>query len=617
MPTINLKSTDDLEKIEEDVIKAAEKSGKKNVIVNIFTFPGKKLKRRWDVRYKFNKKHLVMDAVIAAGVLFLIGLNIFWAYGGFHYFTDKLEVKVAGGESARAGEMVTALVSYRNGNDYRLEEAVLSLRLPENFQLKKVGRDDYDYAHNILNLGNLPAGANGEFAVEGVVMGALGDEQALIASLNFYKTGKRGDRLWGKFSAPAQWTYQIADSFLALETSLPEKVVSGSAVTWQIKIKNTSDSLSFEKVIVKPEFSSELVGWTEPVALNNLTPGKQEIITMPVKFFTDTDYKNIALNVFWRRDGRDLLQSTWSKQQTVLRPEFRLTHSIVSKAVNPGENVLLTINYENAGAYTIENAVISLELIGDYWGVPVESAGAKVKGKTLTWNFENSPRLALIQPKGKGEIQVTIGTKALVKGSNDVILKSVVRATYRVEKENADFSDSMLETKLNSNLAVDAYPMYFASTGDQLGRGSLPPRVAKETKYWIFARVINDINDVDNVTATVTLPVNVVFTDKANVPVGDPLVYDEATRSLTWKISKAPASPSLGGPAGATNIGFAFEVAIIPTAGQKGTYPLLLSAVKVSGTDGVTGEVIEKNLGGVTTKLIYDAKGKLRDGVVK
>jgi len=58
-------------------------------------------------------------------------------------------------------------------------------------------------------------------------------------------------------------------------------------------------------------------------------------------------------------------------------------------------------------------------------------------------------------------------------------------------------------------------------------------------------------------------------------------------------------------------------VAIIPTAGQKGTYPLLLSAVKVSGTDGVTGEVIEKNLGGVTTKLIYDAKGKLRDGVVK
>jgi len=31
----------------------------------------------------------------------------------------------------------------------------------------------------------------------------------------------------------------------------------------------------------------------------------------------------------------------------------------------------------------------------------------------------------------------------------------------------------------------------------------------------------------------------------------------------------------------------------------------------------VTGEVIEKGLGGVTTRLIYDKKGAGRDGVVK
>ena len=44
---INIDAPDDLEKIEEDIIRAAEKAGKKNVIVNIFTYPHKKLKKRW------------------------------------------------------------------------------------------------------------------------------------------------------------------------------------------------------------------------------------------------------------------------------------------------------------------------------------------------------------------------------------------------------------------------------------------------------------------------------------------------------------------------------------------------------------------------------------------
>ena len=102
---INIESNDDLEKIEEEIIKAAEKSGKKNVIVNIFSYPHEKLKKRWQVRYKFNKKHLVMDAIIAGIVLTMIGLNVFWLYGGFHYFSDNLTF---------CPQQVTSLKCFRN-----------------------------------------------------------------------------------------------------------------------------------------------------------------------------------------------------------------------------------------------------------------------------------------------------------------------------------------------------------------------------------------------------------------------------------------------------------------------------------------------------------------------
>jgi len=142
-----------------------------------------------------------------------------------------------------------------------------------------------------------------------------------------------------------------------------------------------------------------------------------------------------------------------------------------------------------------------------------------------------------------------------------------------------------------------------------LGRGSLPPKVGESTKYWVFARLINDISPVEKVTLTMELPLNVSWSDKTSVAVGDPLVYDPNTRTVSWTVSKLPVKP--------TNIGLAFEVSIIPTASQVGQNPVLIQNIKISGKDERTGALIEKELGNITTKLIQDTKGKLRDGVVR
>ena len=121
--------------------------------------------------------------------------------------------------------------------------------------------------------------------------------------------------------------------------------------------------------------------------------------------------------------------------------------------------------------------------------------------------------------------------------------------------------------------------------------------------------MLNDINDVENVTVSAKLPFNVVWLNESNVPVGDPIIYNSENKTISWNISQVSVD--------VYNLGFAFQVAIIPTASQQGSYPALLTDVKVSGTDKVTGKFIEKNLGVVTTRLIYDNKGKLKDGPVK
>ncbi|MBT5337914.1 hypothetical protein HN643_00570 [Candidatus Falkowbacteria bacterium] len=612
---INIDAPDDLEKIEEDIIRAAEKAGKKNVIVNIFTYPHKKLKKRWHVRYKFNKKHLLMDLVIAAGVLVLIGLNIFWLWGGFHYFTNKLNLEItAPSTELTSGQQVTFEINYANDNKFELQDFVMSFRYPEYFELDEVSRAEYDFEHNVIELGNLEAGANGKIEVSGQVWGDIDDEQLLFVSSNFYKTNKKNDRLWGQFSESEIFKFSIVDSYLDLSSDLPDKLVKGQIFTWPVHLENTSADITYEYVELQPMWDDQPIGSHDGWSISDFGPGQKSDFVIGHTAYTDKENVDVQLNVVWHEENRELVQARIQKQEQIFDPEFSIVYDVeVEEAVTPGESVPVTVTYSNQGKYTIENLHIELQLSGDYWQVSKTEADQEVvidsKNKTVIWDYKQNPSLALVQPKETKSLKLTLATREYVSGSQSISLTSGLKYRFKVEGQEVEIQGLSQSEKLNSNLSVQAYPMYYAATGDQLGRGPIPPRVGKETKYWIFAKMINDINDVENATVSAKLPFNVVWLDESNVPVGDPIIYNSEDKTITWNISQVSVD--------AYNLGFAFQVAIVPTASQQGSYPALLTDVSVRGTDKVTGNVITKNLGAVTTKLIYDNKGKLKDGPVK
>jgi hypothetical protein len=610
---INVEAGDDLEKIEEDIIKAADKAGKRNVIVNIFSTPHKKLKRRWKIRYKFNKKHLVFDLAIAGMIMVLIGLNVFWLYGGFHYFTNKLDIEIsANTESFVSGQDIVFSVQYANNNKYELEDVVLSFKYPDYFVLNEVSREEFVPEKNIVRLGNLEPGANGHVEVLGQLIGNFQEEQVLLANFNFYKTNKKGERLWGQFRKNVPYQYLIEDSYLQVETELPEVLVNKQIFDWSIKISNTSENINYEEVqlMIQEDGEFQLLEQSDDLA-TSLNPGESREFNIKARFNTAKESKDVKFGVIWKSSTFALLQNSWSKEQKVILPKFEVSHQVqVVDAVSPGDDVEVTVGFDNAGDYTIENAEITLELLGDYWNLnKVQNGTGKVFGNKVTWTVAEMPKLALIQPKEKNEFSFTVGTDSYVSGSQDLDLRSRMTIKYKLEGQNVYTTTPYKTTKLNSNLAVSAYPMYFAKTGDQLGRGPIPPRVGSETKYWMFMRMVNDIHDVENVTVTAELPFNVTWVNESNVPVGDAIEYSHETKTISWQISKVPVKP--------TNIGFAFVVSIIPTTSQVGSYPILLNNIQVKGIDKITGLPINKNLGSINTSLIYDAKGKQKDGPVR
>ena len=392
---INLRGKDDLEKIEEDIIEAAEKAGKKNVIVNIFAAPHRALCRRWHVRYRFNKKHLVMDLAIAAGVLFLVGLNIFWWYGGFHYFTDELTLNIAvqaknpaaGATEFFNGQEIIFSVDYINNNKFGLEDVVLSLKLPKRFELKNVSHSNFDWQNKTLAVENLAPGANGAITVRGLIWGNVAEEQQLIVQANFYKTDKHGQRLWGRFSKSQFYFYQLLTddnkyrSQFRPNFSGADTLVNGQVVHLPIEITN-SVNVAYENVKVAPQWDAELIPLAEKEWLIDKWPAaEKKIFDWQFELNMEKgELKELWVNVYLLHNGEWLKQAGWPMFLMVLRPEFDVFHEAAAGLpVDPGEPAEIVVGYNNDGQFTIENARVELELMGDYWNLnAVEAAGGRI-----------------------------------------------------------------------------------------------------------------------------------------------------------------------------------------------------------------------------------------------
>jgi len=585
----------------------------KKLIKHPISYTYKRLERRWHVRYKFNIKHLYMDIIIMLVIFALIGLNLFWWIGGSRYFFNKLELEVvANFEQVTNGQDVNFQINYNNKNEYRLEDAVLSIKFPKHFKLKNISQSDYNQQDNTLLLGDLLPGANSQINVTGQVIGELDEKQNIIVSLSYFKTDKRDKRLWGQFQTNSVLSYEINDSYLQIESSALDKVVNNQVIDWRVLLKNTSSNINFEKAVVIPNYDEQNIIMVEPVELEitNLGPGQSKEFIIKTKINTELGKIELKADAYWQTNEFNFLQSKWNKDLEVIYPKFELSQSQKpDKAVTPGDWVEFEINYKNQGKYSIENAEIGFELIGDYWDLAqMEKQAGRIENNIVYWTANEVEHLNLIQPGESGQIKLKVKTKQYSYSSQSA-LSSRLFVKYRLEGNDVEIENNQVDILLNTNLSLQAYPRYFARTGDQLGRGPIPAQVGQETKYWVFVKLTNDINDVENAVVTARLADNVKWTDRSNVPIGNAVQYSSLDKSIFWSISRVPQ--------GAQNFGFAFEVGITPSQNQVGTYPVLLSNIKISGTDTVTGQSIEKAISNVTTSLNWDERGKLQDGVVQ
>ena len=128
--------------------------------------------------------------------------------------------------------------------------------------------------------------------------------------------------------------------------------------------------------------------------------------------------------------------------------------------------------------------------------------------------------------------------------------------------------------------------------------GPIPPRAETETTYSGVFSLSNAFADATGVVVKGVLPPWVVWKG-ATAPQSERIVYDEATRTITWNVGELPAGTGSGGK----NREVEFSLGITPSVSQIGSSPILVQDISVTGSDRFSGSSISLTAESITTRL--------------
>ncbi len=602
----------------KDIRDELQREGKDDKIeiknINVFTAPGKWWRQRWNVRYRFNIKHLFIDGLIAITILLAIVANIFYWIGGSHYFVDKLNVNVySQSQEIKSAGLTSFVIEYTNDNPFDLQLASLAVKLPKNFNFQDVSRTDYDREKNILFLGDLAPGANGKLTITGRVLGNVNEKQSIYTTFSYYKTNKYGARLWGKFNTNKQFEYSFAGSEFKTSWLAPTQAIAGENFAMQFGLINVAENFDEVYWQVFPANNLKVIDGGESYLDGvwrkyGVTPEEKVTIDSTWQVTGSDLTVPLKLSFYVKYNGEYYLQWQEEKTLVIYNPGLKFTAALTESSIQPGQNLTLNLKFENTGSNNIEN--ISLLLPEDnnvgQW-LTASSRQPVIKDGNIIFNNLDFPWFDLLTPGEKREITLALKTNSSFSSADNQI-SITPKINFEINKNALSLTAAPALAVLENNLGLKSSVRYYSPEGDQLGRGPIPPQVGQTTKYWIFMQVTNDVRDMNDVRLSANLAANVVWTNQTSVTIGKNINYDAATKTVSWALSKVKVNPA--------NISLAFELGLTPSADQRGDVVNLLENITISGTDALTGKRVTHALSDLTTELPISDKIPKGNGVV-
>lgn len=569
---------------------------------------------KWfDKRYrgmKFARLLFSFDLLLIGALIGLGATVLFLGLIKTASFEDKIsfEAIVAPLEIV-TGASSTLVIRYTNGTDEELRNVKLALTYPDHFLLQELSVEEIDRSYMTdttytadINLGTIPVGATGTVRVRGVMFGDVGGEQSFTSTMTFVH-GEEHDRAGKKVSVH---TFSPTSSTLALTLTLPERLVAFQEVEGAIMYENTGE-IDFPTISIEPNWPEGFTFLSSPVSILNgafVVPAIAADESGTLRFVGYLgevgEEVTFTFSPSFTFDTSRYRQETLTHTAPVIPPQIRVEQSVDLTTVRPGASATYTVRYENTGEFEVTNLVLAIEATSPFvTDISVEATS-----------------IAKVAPGESGEVPINVPLRWSILQSettdwDGLDLSARAAASYNLgdgSGQRVNSKSSFISAPITTPIVFESFGRYATDSGDQLGRGPLPPRVGIETKYWVFWHVGGTINKLTNVRIEGTLGNDVVFTGKQSSSQNSGAEYDATTNTIGWETTSI--DPSLSPTS--KIVGVAFELGLTPDTSMVNEAPVLLYDIRITGTDARTGAFVSRSGLTVSTDLPDDimATGK-------
>lgn len=562
---------------------------------------------------RFSKAALFLGIAAAFFVIALGAASYFLIFGGRSVSSDRISITVDGPPAVSSGDVVTLLVSIENRNPVTAGATMLSMTFPETTRSPEDA--SLPFTQFMDTVGDIPSGGTGEQSVRVALFG--GENERVIIPIRFEYRVEGSNAVFVK---EAEYEAVITSSPLSVRAEAVSESSVGQPLTFAVTVRsNAKERMDNIGVFAQYPFGFTAARGEGPVfPVGALEPGEERTITVSGAIAGENSDERVFRFTAGVRRGEEktMLAVPYSSAEVLVRlakPFLATTLSVNREAssspvIQAGVPTQSIVSWVNTLATPILDGQVTVKLSGaalDTASVSAYSGFYRSSDTSIIYSRETESGLARLDPGATGAGSFSFRTKpgAVLAGMrNPVVTATISVAGRRVGETNVPESVSPALTrtiKVGTDLTLTARSLY--STGPFKNTGSWPPKVDQPTTYTIQLSLANTVNSVADATVSATLPNYVTYTG-ATSPADGSISYNAATRTVVWRAGEIEPGTGYGAAARSA----AFQVSLLPSASQRGTSPILMSAPVLSGIDRFTQKQISETLPAVTTQASSD-----------
>lgn len=531
----------------------------------------------------------------------------------------NIDMEIIGNSFTAGGEPLTLQVEVTNRNNLTLEGVDLLVEYPKG-GVTETGSDIVRLPR--IALGSIAPGRSASESISVTLFGEEGSAKEIKATIEYRVEGS--DALFDKTTS---YPITINSAPLALRIEAPTETSTGQEITALITVTSLSEE-NAENLLLRIDYppgfrysdaNPKPATNTNIWELGDFTKGMEKKIEVKGSFVAQDGEERTFRVYAGEADPNNLtslLVTYTSALHTVfIKKPFLATKILVNGAdiESPVVSGTDDINFEIVWANNLDTKVTDVEVEAILSGNALDENSVTTNTgfynsltNTIIWDKTTRETLAEVDPGEEGVLTFNLASIPLY--AQNVMLTSptiVVEVSIQAKQPTLGGSISAVSNflkktiKIATNVQIAGKTLY--KDGPFINTGPIPPQAEKETTYTIVWSATNSANDITQAEAVATLPSYVEFVGET-APGSETIIYDEASRIVTWKLDTIAKGTGLTKPLREAS----FKVRITPSTTQIGDVPVLLYETVLTGKDAYTGTVIRGTRAALTTSLYND-----------